>query len=61
MVDIPGRKLELLVDEETLARRKAAWKPPVKNLTGYARRYAQHVTSGSAGAIFDDLLEENQK
>ena len=60
-VDIPGRKLELLVDEKTLAQRKAAWKPPVKNLTGYARRYAQHVTSGSTGAIFDDLLEENQK
>ena len=60
-IDIPNRKLELLVDEATLAQRKAAWKPPVKQLSGYARRYAQHVTSGSTGAIFDDLLEENQK
>lgn len=59
-IDIPNRKLELLVDEDTLAKRQAAWKPPVKQLTGYARRYAQHVTSGSTGAIFDDLLEENQ-
>lgn len=57
-IDIPARKLELLVDEETLAARRKAWKPPVQELSGYARRYAQHVTSGSTGAIFDDLLEE---
>ena len=57
-IDIPARKIELQVDDETLAARKAAWKPPVKALSGYARRYAQHVTSGSKGAIFNDLLEE---
>lgn len=57
LIDIPNRKLELLVDEETLARRRAAWKPPVQNLTGYARRYAQHVTSASTGAVLDDMLE----
>ena len=56
-VDIPNRRLELLVDEETLAKRRAAWKPPVQELTGYAKRYAQHVTSGSTGAVFDDMLE----
>ncbi|HHV50900.1 MAG TPA: dihydroxy-acid dehydratase [Clostridiales bacterium] len=60
-VDIPNRKLELLVDESTLAARKAKWAPPVQNLTGYAKRYAQHVTSGSTGAVFDDLLEEVKK
>ena len=60
-IDIPNRKLELLVDDDTLAARKAAWKPPVKPLTGYARRYAQHVTAGSTGAIFDDMLEESRK
>ena len=58
-IDIPARKIELLVDEETLAARRAAWKPPVQSLSGYARRYAQHVTSGSTGAVFEDLLEEN--
>ena len=54
----PIQRLELRVDEETLAARRKAWKPPVQELSGYARRYAQHVTSGSTGAIFDDLLEE---
>lgn len=56
-VDIPNRRLELLVDEQTLAERRAAWKPPVQELSGYAKRYAQHVTSGSTGAVFDDMLE----
>ncbi|HOB37207.1 MAG TPA: dihydroxy-acid dehydratase [Candidatus Avimonas sp.] len=55
-IDIPNRKLELLVDEATLKARKQNWKPPAQNLTGYARRYAQHVTSGSTGAVFDDML-----
>ncbi|MGN0171815.1 MAG: dihydroxy-acid dehydratase [Acutalibacteraceae bacterium] len=55
-VDIPARSLALLVDEQTLAKRRAAWKPPVQALTGYAKRYAQHVTSGATGAVFDDLL-----
>lgn len=55
-VDIPGRKLELLVDEQTLAARRAAWKAPERELTGYNRRYAQHVTDAATGAVFEDLL-----
>ena len=53
-IDIPARKVELLVDEEEIQRRRAAWKPPVKELSGYIKRYAQHVTSGAAGAVFED-------
>ncbi len=55
-IDIPNRSLSLLVDEETLAKRRAAWTAPAQELTGYAKRYAQHVTSGATGAVFDDLL-----
>lgn len=55
-IDIPNRKLDLLVDEDTLAARRAVWKAPEQHLTGYAKRYAQHVTSGSTGAVFDDML-----
>ena len=55
-IDIPNRKLELLVGEEVLSARRAAWKAPEQQLTGYAKRYAQHVTSGSTGAVFDDML-----
>lgn len=56
-IDIPARRLELKVDAETLRERRARWRGAGRHLTGYARRYAQHVTSGSTGAVFDDMLE----
>ena len=52
-VDITNRVLNLRVDEEELERRRAEWKAPQKKLTGYIKRYAQHVTSGSRGAVFE--------
>ena len=52
-IDIPKRKLELLVDERELERRKAAWGgPPDRGVTGYLARYARMVTSGDKGAVF---------
>ncbi len=51
-IDIPNRKLNLLVDEQTLAERKAGFKPLEKDLKGYIKRYASLVTSGSNGAAF---------
>lgn len=53
-VDIAGRKLELKVGEEEIARRRAEWKAPQKEVTGYLKRYAKLVTSGSRGAVFSD-------
>ncbi|HEX3017371.1 MAG TPA: dihydroxy-acid dehydratase [Caproicibacter sp.] len=53
-VDITDRKLELRVDEAEIAKRRAAWKAPQKELTGYLKRYAKLVTSGSRGAVFED-------
>ena len=53
-VDIPNRNLQLNVSEDIIAARRANWKAPEQNLTGYIKRYAQHVTSGSKGAVFDD-------
>ncbi|ORT99182.1 Dihydroxy-acid dehydratase [Anaerovibrio sp. JC8] len=51
-IDIPNRKLELRVDEETLAKRKAAWvKPEPKIKHGYLARYAKLTTSASKGAV----------
>ena len=52
-VDITNRVLNLRVDEAELERRRAEWKAPQKKLTGYIKRYAQHVTSGSRGAVFE--------
>lgn len=53
-VDIPNRNLQLNVSDEVISARKAVWKAPEQNLTGYIKRYAQHVTSGSKGAVFAD-------
>jgi dihydroxy-acid dehydratase len=51
-VDIPNRQLMLHVDDAELARRKADWKPQVRqNLPSYLSRYTRMVTSGSQGAI----------
>jgi len=54
-IDIPRKKLTLLVSEEELQRRKKAWKPRKPKITsGYAARYAQMVTSAGTGAVFKD-------
>ena len=52
-INITERKLDVRVSEQELAERKKRWKAPEKELTGYIKRYAQHVTSGSRGAVFE--------
>lgn len=53
-IDIPARVLRVNVSNEILAERRAKWSAPKQELTGYIKRYAQHVTSGSRGAVFED-------
>jgi dihydroxy-acid dehydratase len=56
-IDIPKRKIALLVSAEELKRRKKAWKPPKPKIqSGYLSRYASLVTSGSTGAILKDHI-----
>ncbi|MCK4702576.1 dihydroxy-acid dehydratase, partial [Candidatus Bathyarchaeota archaeon] len=51
-IDIPGRKLDLLISEEEMAKRKVGWKPRPPNVTtGYLARYAKLVTSADKGAV----------
>jgi dihydroxy-acid dehydratase len=51
-VDIPGKRIDLLVDEEEIARRKAAWRQPEPKIkTGYLGRYSKLVTSANTGAV----------
>lgn len=54
-IDIPNNKLELLVDEETIAERRAKFVPLEKPVPdGYLKRYRKMVTSANTGAIFED-------
>jgi len=56
-LDVPGRRLDLLVDAAELAARMAALQPtappPVR---GYARLYDQHVSQADHGLDFDFLM-----
>ena len=53
-IDIPACKIELLVDGDTLAKRKAAWVcPEPKIKTGFLARYAKLVTSAAQGAVLE--------
>ena len=54
-IDIPKKKLTLLVSQDEIRRRKKNWKAPAPKIrSGYAARYAQMVTSAGTGAIFKD-------
>ena len=53
-IDIPACKIELLVDQDTLSARRAAWVcPEPKIKTGYLARYAKLVTSAARGAVLE--------
>ncbi len=56
-INIPKKKLILLVSEEEIKKRKKNWKPPKPKIKfGYAARYAQMVTSAGTGAVFKDFF-----
>ena len=55
-LDVPARKLELLVDEEELAKRRAEWKPAPRHYErGFGALYSAHVTQADKGCDFDVL------
>ena len=51
-IDIPNASITLLVSDEELADRKAAYVQPAPNITtGWLSRYARMVTSADEGAV----------
>ena len=53
-IDIPARKLNVLISDEEMAKRKAAWvRPEPKVKTGYLSRYAKLTTSANTGAVLE--------
>ena len=53
-IDIIGCTINLKVSEEEIAKRKAEFVMPKKEVSGYLKRYASLVTSASTGAVFKD-------
>lgn len=54
LIDIPNRKIELLVGEDEIAKRREKGINPPRELDGYLKRYARMVTGSDAGAVFSD-------
>jgi dihydroxy-acid dehydratase len=51
-IDIPNRRLEILVPPEELERRRQAWAPPpLKADRGYLRHFAERVSSAAKGCV----------
>ncbi len=54
-IDIPGCRLQLLVDDGIIEKRSSLWREPEPRIKkGYMKRYAQLVQSASTGAIFKE-------
>lgn len=58
-VDVPNRSIDMLVDEETLAKRRAEWVAPADKFErGYGWMFSQHITQANDGCDFDFLKTE---
>jgi dihydroxy-acid dehydratase len=53
-IDIPARRLQLLVPQEELARRRAAWQPrPPAVTSGFLALYSRIVSQADRGAVLE--------
>ena len=52
VLDVPGRRLDVLVDDAELLRRRSGWKRPEPNYTsGALAKYAALVSGADRGAV----------
>jgi dihydroxy-acid dehydratase len=55
-LDLPQRRLDMLVSEEEIASRRAAWRAPAPRYErGYGYLFSKHVTQADQGCDFDFL------
>ena len=56
VVDVPGKRLDLMVDDEELAARREGWVPQAARYTsGVLGKYAKLVQGAETGAITNTL------
>jgi dihydroxy-acid dehydratase len=55
-LDVPKRLVQLDVDDNTLAARRANWTPPPLPDRGWLRLYVEHVQQADKGADLDFLV-----
>ena len=54
-LDVERRRVDLLVDEQTLRERRAEWKPSPPAERGWRKLYTEHVLQANLGADLDFL------
>jgi dihydroxy-acid dehydratase len=55
-LDVDARTLDVVIDDEEMARRRAAWSPPErKDQRGYRQLYEDHVLQANEGCDLDFL------
>jgi dihydroxy-acid dehydratase len=55
-LDVPARQLNMLVNEDELTRRRAAWRPKEGIYPrGYGKLFMQHIKQAHEGCDFDFL------
>jgi dihydroxy-acid dehydratase len=60
-IDVAQRRLDLMVPQEEIARRRALWREPQPYYTrGYGALFAKHVTSADQGCDFDFLEPDGE-
>ncbi|NMM46469.1 dihydroxy-acid dehydratase [Rhodospirillaceae bacterium KN72] len=58
-LDLPKRRLDMLVDDTELERRRAAWKQPEPRFErGWGWMFSRHVTQADKGCDFDFLQSD---
>jgi dihydroxy-acid dehydratase len=56
VIDVHGKRLDLVVDDDELARRRAGWQPlPARYATGVLAKYARLVGGADRGAITNPI------
>jgi L-arabonate dehydrase len=55
-LDVAGRRLELHVSAEELARRRSGWHPPAAPPSGFLKLFSEHVMQADRGCDFDCLV-----
>ena len=55
-VSVPERRIDMLVNDEEIARRRSEWTPPEPRFErGYGWMFAQHIRQANEGCDFDFL------
>src|SRR5207302_1110115 len=55
-LDVPRRRLQVMIDDAEMMKRKRAWKAPARRFErGYGALFSQHIRQANEGCDFDFL------